>query len=53
MVAWNRIDYDRLESEGRWRMRFVSQDPREGVPVWLLFYLAGALALLALLPGLG
>ena len=53
MADWNRTDYDRLESQDRWQIRLVSSDPLRGVPMWLLLYLAFALALLVLAPGNG
>lgn len=47
MTSWNRIDYDRLEREGRWQLALVSTDPIRGVPPWLILHLLLSLGLLA------
>ena len=53
MADWNRTDFDRLDSDDRWHLKLISSDPLKGVPLWLLLYLAFALGLLVITPGLG
>jgi len=43
MAEWNRVNYDRLESEGRWLGPATTRVPR-----WLVLYLA--LSAILLLP---
>lgn len=49
MAEWNRVDYDALESEGRWESAIISRNPAQGVSPGLIVYLASALAILAAL----
>ena len=43
MSDWNRVDYDKLEADGRWSGPVMS-----GIPHWLAFYLL--LSAILLLP---
>ncbi len=49
MADWNRMDYDRLESDDRWTIRLFSDDPLKGLSPSLFGYLLLSLGLLAAL----